>query len=99
MARQRRRIREKGKLRLSSYFKKIEDGERVAVVTDLGVKSSFPKKLLIRTLSSSDTALTASLTQPNIITRLQPQFSLLYTTTRQKHLLESLNSYDPVTLQ
>ena len=38
-------VREKGKLRLSSYFKKIEDGAKVAVVSDAGVRASFPKRL------------------------------------------------------
>ncbi len=45
MARQRKRVREKGKLKLSSYFKKIDDGVDVALVTDLGVRASFPKRL------------------------------------------------------
>ena len=45
MARQRKRVREKGKLNLSSYFKKIEDGVDVALVTDVGVRASFPKRL------------------------------------------------------
>ena len=45
MARQRKRVREKGKLKLSSYFKKIDDGADVALVTDLGVRASFPKRL------------------------------------------------------
>ena len=45
MARQGKRIREKGKLRLSSYFKKIEDGTSVGLVTDAGVRASFPKRL------------------------------------------------------
>jgi large subunit ribosomal protein L21e len=45
MARQRRKIREKGKLKLSSYFKKIEEGERVSIVNDVGVRASFPKRL------------------------------------------------------
>ena len=40
-----KRVREKGKLRLSSYFKKIEDGDSVALVTDAGVKCSYPKRL------------------------------------------------------
>ena len=40
-----KKIREKGKLRLSSYFKKIEDGATVAIVTDAGVRASFPKRL------------------------------------------------------
>ena len=45
MARQGKRVREKGKLRLSSYFKKIDDGANVAIVTDAGVRASFPKRL------------------------------------------------------
>ena len=45
MARQAKKIREKGKLRLSSYFKKIEDGASVALVTDAGVRMSYPKRL------------------------------------------------------
>ncbi len=40
-----RRVREKGKLRLSSYFKKIEDGAKVAVVTDAGVRAAFPLRI------------------------------------------------------
>lgn len=45
MARQKKRVREKGKLKLSSYFKKIEDGANVALVMDIGVRASFPKRL------------------------------------------------------
>lgn len=45
MARRAKNIREKGKLRLSSYFKKIEDGQRVAVVDERGVKMNFPARL------------------------------------------------------
>lgn len=45
MARQRKRIREKGKLKLSSYFKKIEDGTSVALVSDIGVRVSYPKRM------------------------------------------------------
>ena len=45
MARQGKKIREKGKLRLSSYFKKIEDGASVALVTDTGVRASYPKRM------------------------------------------------------
>jgi large subunit ribosomal protein L21e len=45
MARQGKRVREKGKLKLSSYFKKIEDGTNVALVTDSGVRFSYPKRL------------------------------------------------------
>ena len=45
MARRSKKIRDRGKLKLSSYFKKIADGERVAVVDELGAKASFPKRL------------------------------------------------------
>jgi large subunit ribosomal protein L21e len=45
MARQGKKVREKGKLRLSSYFKKVEDGADVAIVTDTGVRFSYPKRI------------------------------------------------------
>jgi len=45
MARRAKKIRAKGKLKLSSYFKNIEDGERVAVVDERGVRMSFPARL------------------------------------------------------
>ena len=45
MARQRKKVREKGKLRLSRYFKKIDDGAKVAIVTDRGVRAAFPKRI------------------------------------------------------
>jgi len=41
-----KRVREQGKLKFSCYFKKIKDGERVAVVRDRGVRSSFPKRII-----------------------------------------------------
>ena len=40
-----KRVREKGKIRLSEYFKKIVSGSRVAVVTDMGVKRTFPERI------------------------------------------------------
>jgi large subunit ribosomal protein L21e len=45
MARHGKKIREKGKLSLSSYFKKIEDGASVALVVNPGVRASFPLRL------------------------------------------------------
>lgn len=45
MARRGKRIREKGKLKLSSYFKNINDGVRVAIVDERGVRMSFPGRL------------------------------------------------------
>lgn len=40
-----KKVRQKGKIRLSSYFKKIDDGDRVAIVRELSVVSSFPKRI------------------------------------------------------
>ncbi|MCR4285182.1 MAG: 50S ribosomal protein L21e [archaeon] len=37
--------REKGKLKFSRYFKKIDEGSKVAVVRDFGVTGSFPKRI------------------------------------------------------
>ncbi|MBS3088043.1 50S ribosomal protein L21e [Candidatus Pacearchaeota archaeon] len=45
MARRAKKIRDKGKLKLSSYFKIIEDGERVAIVDERGIRMSFPQRL------------------------------------------------------
>lgn len=40
-----KRIRQRGKIKFSEYFKKINIGERVAVVIERGVKAAFPKRL------------------------------------------------------
>jgi len=42
-------IRDKGKLKFSKYFQEFKEGDRVAVVKELSVKSSFPKRLQGRT--------------------------------------------------
>jgi large subunit ribosomal protein L21e len=41
-----KRIRDRGKLRLSNYFKSLSDGDRVAIVKALEVRSVFPKRLV-----------------------------------------------------
>jgi len=41
-----KRIRQKGKVKLSSYFKAIEDGKKVSVVRELGVRAAFPKRII-----------------------------------------------------
>jgi len=38
-------VREKGKIKLSRYFKKIEGGSSVAIVIDKGTRAAFPKRL------------------------------------------------------
>ena len=40
-----KRIREKGKVKLSDYFRKFSDGDRVSIVREKGITSSFPKRL------------------------------------------------------
>ena len=40
-----KRIREKGKIKLSEYFKEFKDGDRVTVKSELSVIPKFPKKL------------------------------------------------------
>ena len=40
-----KRMREKGKIRLSSYFKNLNNGEKVSIVPDAGVRSAFPKRI------------------------------------------------------
>ena len=41
----RKSIRDKGKLKLSNYFKNFEKGDRVAVKRELSLQPKFPKKL------------------------------------------------------
>lgn len=38
-------IREKGKVSFSRYFQELKNGDAVAVIKDLSVKSSFPLRL------------------------------------------------------
>ncbi len=45
MARLKKSVREKGKLRLSGYFKKFGDGDKIGIVMDPGIRASFPKRL------------------------------------------------------
>lgn len=45
MARRAKNVRESGKLSLSSYFKKIEDGSDVALVSNQSVKTSYPSRM------------------------------------------------------
>ena len=45
----RKNIRTRGKLQLSRYFQELKQGERVAIVKEPAVPSSFPKRLQGRT--------------------------------------------------
>ena len=45
----RKSIRTRGKLQLSRYFQEFEKGDKVAVVVEPSIESSFPKRLQGRT--------------------------------------------------
>jgi len=40
-----KKIRTRGKIKLSEYFKKLKKGDRVAVVRELSENPKFPKRL------------------------------------------------------
>ena len=40
-----KRIRKKGKISLSHYFKKFQEKDRVAIIREKGVRASFPEKI------------------------------------------------------
>ncbi len=42
-------LREKGKLKLSRYFQKFEEGEKVSIVKEVSIPSDFPERLQGRT--------------------------------------------------
>ena len=44
-----KKVRTKGKIPLSKYFKKYEDGDTVAVVKELGVRAAFPMRIVGKT--------------------------------------------------
>jgi len=44
-----RKIRDRGKIKLSGYFKDLEIGDSVAIVRDLGVQAAFPKRVIGKT--------------------------------------------------
>lgn len=40
-----KRIRTKGKIRFSEYFKKFNEGDKVGVVPEKGIKANFPNSI------------------------------------------------------
>ena len=40
-----KKLRQRGKIKLSQYFKKIVAGKTVAIVPELGIRISFPKRI------------------------------------------------------
>ena len=45
----RKNVHERGKIRFSEYFKKLEKGDKVAVKKEKSVDGSFPKRIQGRT--------------------------------------------------
>ena len=41
-----KKVRKKGKISLSKYFKKFKENERVAVVSETGIPSGFPDRII-----------------------------------------------------
>lgn len=41
----RKQVRERGKLRLSIYFQKLKQGDKVSIVRELSQKASFPWRI------------------------------------------------------
>ncbi|MEK6919133.1 MAG: 50S ribosomal protein L21e [Nanoarchaeota archaeon] len=41
----RKQVKQRGKIRLSEYFKNLKDGERVAIVRELSENPKFPYQL------------------------------------------------------
>ncbi len=40
-----KKVRQKGKLKLSEYYKELRDGDKVAVVVEKSVRRGFPSKI------------------------------------------------------
>lgn len=45
----RKPVRERGKIRFSEYFKKLDNGDKVAVKKEQSVENNFPKRIQGRT--------------------------------------------------
>jgi len=41
----RKKVRTRGKVQLSRYFQELKEGDRVSIVREPSIKSSFPKRL------------------------------------------------------
>jgi len=45
----RKQIREKGKIKLSGYFQKLKEGDKVSVIKEVSLKTGFPNLIQGRT--------------------------------------------------
>lgn len=41
----RKRLKTRGKIKFSEYFKELKDGEKVSVIRELSVQPKFPKQI------------------------------------------------------
>lgn len=60
-----KQLRTRGKVKLSDYYKKLADGDRVTVVREYGFRAAFPKRILGRTGSIIGTRGSFKLVQIN----------------------------------
>lgn len=44
-----KKVRTKGKISLSRYFKNFEEGDKVAIVKELGVRAAYPLRIVGKT--------------------------------------------------
>ena len=44
-----KRLRQKGKIRLSQYFQNLKEGDKVAIVREKSINASFPSRMQGRT--------------------------------------------------
>ena len=44
-----KKMKERGKIKFSEYFKKLNDGDRVAIKEEKSVRATFPKRIHGRT--------------------------------------------------
>lgn len=46
MAGKKMNVRSRGKIQLSEYFKKLKNGDSVAIITQQSIPSSYPKRIV-----------------------------------------------------
>ncbi len=49
MKKERKRVRERGKIKLSRYFQELKPGDKIAIVRELALQPAFPRRLQGRT--------------------------------------------------
>ena len=49
MTKRTKKVREKGKIKLSEYFKSLEKGDRVSIIREMSLNKNFPDRMQGRT--------------------------------------------------